>query len=54
MNASMSTSPERSASPYASSTSAGPRLYGFSQRTCFPAASARTVHSWWSPLGRGT
>ena len=36
MNASMSTSPAASAASKASSTSAGVRVYGFSQRTCLP------------------
>jgi 4-aminobutyrate aminotransferase len=35
-------------------TSAGLREYGFSQRTCLPAASARIVHSWWRPCGSET
>ena len=51
MNASMSTRPAASAASNASSTSAGMRVYGFSQRTCFPAASALSVHSWCMPFG---
>ncbi len=51
MNASMSTSPRRSASFQAVSASSGLRVYGFSQSTCLPAASARIVHSWWSAFG---
>ncbi len=51
MNASVSTSPAPAAASNASSTSAGWREYGFSQRTCLPAASARIVHSWCMPFG---
>ena len=43
MNASMSTRPARSAASNASTTSSGCREYGFSHRTCLPAASAVIV-----------
>jgi hypothetical protein len=46
MNASISTRLVASARSYASSTSSGRREYGFSQRTCLPASSAASVHSW--------
>ena len=42
----------RSAASNASSASSGLRVSGFSQRTCFPAARARTDHSTWREFGR--
>ena len=53
MNASVSTRPSRSATSKARSTSSGCRLSGFSQRTCFPASSARIDHSTCIEFGSG-
>ena len=51
MNASWSTRPAASAASQAISTSSACRVYGFSQRTCLPAASAVIVQGWWSEFG---
>ena len=51
MNPSDRTSSAASAASNASTTSAGWRVYGFSARTCLPAASACIVSGWWSEFG---
>ena len=51
MNASITTRPASAAASHASSASSGRREYGFSQRTCLPAAIAFIVHSWCIPFG---
>ncbi len=52
MNASESTSPSRSATSNASSTSSGCGDSGFSQSTCLPASRARMLHSTCMRIGQ--
>jgi hypothetical protein len=54
MNASARTSPSRSATAKARSTSSGRRDIGFSHSTCLPASRARIDHSTCIELGSGT
>ena len=53
MNASIRCLPARSAAAAISSASAALSPIGFSHRTCFPASSARTVHSLCRLFGSG-
>src|SRR4051794_872698 len=52
MNASTAIRPLRSLAAMIASASSTVIAIGFSQRTCLPASSARTVHSAWRPFGR--